>query len=53
MGIRIGASGRDGTFHSQACALKTILDRVSSLAPVTVLVSNTASIENANRLHAG
>jgi uncharacterized protein len=53
MTMRIGTSERDGTFHSQAVALKTVLDRQPSLAPVAVLESNTASIENANRLHAG
>src|SRR2546430_4248746 len=34
-------------------ALKAILDRRPALAPVTVLTSDSASIENANRLHAG
>jgi TRAP transporter TAXI family solute receptor len=53
MAIRIGTSERGGTFHSQGMALKTVLDRQPSLAPVDILVSNTASIENANRLHAG
>ena len=53
MPCRIGTSERDGTFHSQGCALKAILDRRPALAPVEVLESNSASIENANRLHAG
>jgi len=50
--IRIGTSEEDGTFHSQGRALKAILDRRPALAPVEVLTSDSASIENANRLHA-
>src|SRR3954451_5677911 len=53
MVIRIGTAERDGTFHSQGRALKTIFDRQPTLAPATVLESRSASIENANRLHAG
>src|SRR5438093_3985496 len=53
MTIRIGTSERAGTFNSQGLALKTVLDRQPSLKPVEVLESNSASIENANRLHAG
>ena len=53
MTIRIGTSERDGTFHSQGCALKTILDRVPRLAPVEVLESRSASVDNAQRLHTG
>ena len=53
MTCRIGTAERAGTFHSQGHALKAILDRRPSLAPVEVLESSSASIENANRLHAG
>jgi TRAP transporter TAXI family solute receptor len=53
MTIRIGTSERDGTFHSQGLALKAVLDRQPSLTPVAVLTADTASVENANRLHAG
>jgi TRAP transporter TAXI family solute receptor len=53
MTIRIGTSERDGTFHSQGRALKTILDRLPSLAPVAVLESRSASVDNADRLQAG
>jgi TRAP transporter TAXI family solute receptor len=53
MAIRIGTSERDGTFHSQGRALKAVLDRIPSLSPVDVLTSDTASVENANRLHVG
>src|SRR5947209_11014375 len=53
MGIRIGTAERDGTFHSQGIALKAVLDQRAALAPVEVLESSAASIENANRLHAG
>jgi uncharacterized protein len=53
MPIRIGTSERDGTFYSQGLALKTVLQRRPTLAPVTVLTSNSASTENAHRLHAG
>jgi uncharacterized protein len=52
MAIRIGTSERDGTFHSQGRALKIVLDRQPSLAPVEVLTADSASVENANRLHA-
>jgi TRAP transporter TAXI family solute receptor len=52
MTIRIGTSERNGTFHSQGCALKTILEP-QGLAPVEVLESRSASVDNANRLHAG
>jgi TRAP transporter TAXI family solute receptor len=53
MTIRIGTSERDGTFHSQGRALKDVLDRQASLGGVEVLTADTASVENANRLHAG
>jgi uncharacterized protein len=53
MTIRIGTSERDGTFHSQGCALKTILDRVPQVAPVEVEESRSASVDNAERLQAG
>src|SRR5262249_15101220 len=53
MGIRIGTAERYGTFHSQGIALKAVLDQRAALAPVEVLESSSASIENANRLHAG
>src|SRR4029077_9795517 len=53
MGIRIGTAERDGTFHSQGMALKAVLDQRAALAPVEVLESSSASIENANQLHAG
>ncbi|HEY7662999.1 MAG TPA: TAXI family TRAP transporter solute-binding subunit [Xanthobacteraceae bacterium] len=51
--IRIGTSERGGTFHSQGKVLKTVLERRPALADVEVVVSNSASIENANRLHLG
>jgi uncharacterized protein len=53
MTIRIGTSERDGTFHSQGCALKAILDRVPQLAPVVVKESKSASIDNARLLQTG
>jgi TRAP transporter TAXI family solute receptor len=53
MTIRIGTSERDGTFHSQGRALKAILDRQAQLAPVEVLESWSASVDNAKRLQAG
>ncbi|MPZ38624.1 MAG: TAXI family TRAP transporter solute-binding subunit [Rhizobiales bacterium] len=52
MPIRIGTSEDDGTFHSQGRALKVVLDRQPSLAPVEVVTADTASVENANRLNA-
>jgi uncharacterized protein len=51
--VRIGTSERDGTFHSQGKALATILDRRPQLAPVAVLESKSASVDNARRLAAG
>jgi TRAP transporter TAXI family solute receptor len=53
MAIRIGTAERDGTFHTQGIALKAVLEQTSSLKPIEVIESNSASIENANRLHAG
>ena len=53
MTIRIGTSERDGTFHSQGRALKTIFERRAGLSDVTVLESHSASTENAQRLAAG
>jgi TRAP transporter TAXI family solute receptor len=50
--IRIGTSERDGTFHSQGCALATILEQ-AQLGPVEVLESKSASVDNAKRLQAG
>jgi TRAP transporter TAXI family solute receptor len=53
MTTRIGTAERDGTFHSQGRALKAIFDQHPVLQPVSILESSSASIENANRLHAG
>jgi TRAP transporter TAXI family solute receptor len=51
-GVRIGTAEPDSTFLSQGFALKTVLDRVPTLAPVEVSTSGHASVENANRLDA-
>jgi uncharacterized protein len=53
MTLRIGTSERDGTFHSQGRALEILFERRPALAPVEVLASNSASMENALRLDAG
>src|SRR5258707_12548091 len=53
MTIRIGTSERDGTFYSQGRALESLFERRSTLPAVEVVASNSASMENANRLHAG
>ena len=53
MKIRIGTSERDGTFFSQGCALEAVLAQADPPVPVTVTESNSASIENAQRLDAG
>jgi TRAP transporter TAXI family solute receptor len=53
MTIRIGTSERDGTFHSQGRALATILDPHAQFGPIAVLESQSASVDNAKRLHAG
>jgi hypothetical protein len=52
-GVRIGTAEPDSTFLSQGFALKSVLDRVPTLAPVEVSTSAHASVENANRLAAG
>jgi TRAP transporter TAXI family solute receptor len=49
--LRIGTSERDGTFFTQGAALKAVLE--SAGLPAAVLESNSASIENAQRLDAG
>ena len=51
MALRIGTAEHGGTFHSQGLALKTVLERHNT--PVEVVECASASIENANRLHAG
>jgi TRAP transporter TAXI family solute receptor len=51
--IRIGTSERGGTFHRQGLALAAVLGRRQELAPVEVLVSESASAENAQRLDTG
>ena len=53
MPIRIGTAERSSTFFSQGIALKTVLDRNSALAPVAILETPQASMQNAQRLHAG
>src|SRR5258706_13636623 len=53
MSIRIGTAEPDSTFLGQGRALKTVLDREPKLAPVAVLESPHASVDNANRLHTG
>src|SRR5260370_41494318 len=53
MTIGIGTSERDGTFYSQGRALESLFERRPTLPAVEVVASNSASIENANRLHAG
>jgi TRAP transporter TAXI family solute receptor len=53
MSIRIGTAERNSTFLSQGLALKTVLDRVPSLAPVDIRETAQASMQNAKRLHAG
>jgi len=53
MTIRIGTSERDGTFHGQGRALAAILDQHAQLGPIEVLESQSASVDNAKRLHTG
>jgi uncharacterized protein len=52
MTLRIGTAERNSTFLSQGEALKIVLARNPALAPIEVSISPTASVENANRLHA-
>jgi TRAP transporter TAXI family solute receptor len=53
MTVRIGTAERGGTFFSQGLALKDVLDRNPALAPIQILETAQASIQNAKRLHAG
>ena len=53
MPLRIGTAERNSTFMSQGLALKRVLDRDPSLAPVEILHTPQASMQNAKRLHAG
>jgi uncharacterized protein len=53
MPLRIGTAERNSTFLSQGLALKAVLDRNPALAPVKILQTAQASIQNAKRLHAG
>src|SRR5438270_813973 len=53
MKIRIGTSERGGTFHGQGRALKTVLERRSTLGQIEILDSSSASTGNAHRLQAG
>jgi uncharacterized protein len=50
MTVRIGTAERDSTFLSQGNALKAVLERQATLAPIDVSTSGDASVENANRL---
>jgi uncharacterized protein len=50
--LRIGTAEANSTFLTQGRALKSVLERNDSLAPVDVSISTTASVENANRLAA-
>ena len=52
MPIRIGTAERISTFYSQGLALKRVLDRNPALAPVDILATAQASMQNAKRLHA-
>jgi uncharacterized protein len=53
MPLRIGTAERNSTFLSQGLALKAVLDRNPALAPVEILQTAQASIQNAKRLHVG
>lgn len=53
MPVCIGTAERNSTFMSQGIALKAVLDRVPSLAPVEISETAQASMQNAKRLHAG
>jgi TRAP transporter TAXI family solute receptor len=53
MPIRIGTAERNGTFFSQAVALKAVLDRDPALAGAEIVETPQASMQNAKRLGAG
>jgi hypothetical protein len=51
--MRIGTAEQDSTFLTQGLALRTILERKGIAGPIEILASQSASIDNANRLHEG
>lgn len=51
--MRIGTAEADSTFLAQGEALRAVLLAKGVPGPVEVLLSPSASIDNANRLHAG
>lgn len=51
--MRIGTAEQDSTFLTQGLALRTVLGRHGVAGPIDVLLSLSASIENASRLDAG
>jgi len=51
--MRIGSAEQESTFLSQALALRRILEREGVGGPIEILTSPAASMDNANRLHAG
>jgi uncharacterized protein len=53
MHMRIGTAENGSTFLSQGTALKRVLEKQGIGEPVEVLESQSASIENAHRLHDG
>jgi TRAP transporter TAXI family solute receptor len=53
MSIRIGTAERGGTFHTQGLALKSVLERDAAFASVEIVETPQASMQNAQRLHAG
>jgi uncharacterized protein len=51
--MRIGTAEPDSTFLTQGQALAALLAKRGIAQPIEVLLSPSASIDNANRLHAG
>lgn len=51
--MRIGTAEQDSTFLTQGRALRTVLERSGVGGPIEILLSPSASIDNANRLHKG
>ena len=49
--MRIGTAEHNSTFLSQGLALKAVLEKHGVKGPIEILQSETASIQNAGRLH--
>lgn len=51
--MRIGTAEKDSTFLTQGLALRAVLEQNGVAGPIEILLSSSASIQNAGRLHEG